>query len=221
MTAKMTLGDAFNRRKKLGADLQTWIQRLSQVGVERRDYRTKAIEGDGAFEPEPGSERRTHRHYTIEECRQRIEETLEEDRALAMRISLTNQRARSRVVDLQGVERDLSVPEMLVLKADLIPKLEQVARAVPMRADGVSIFETGEGFIRHRRIKKVEKKKESLTDKGIKVEEIETIGYDVTETTDYGLPVRDVYNEIDRIQDFAQRVKQAINEANKTELVDL
>jgi hypothetical protein len=221
MSAKMTLGDAFNRRKKLGADLQTWIQRLAQAGSERREYRTRAIAGDGAFEPEPGSERRTHRHYTIEECRERIEEILEEDRDLALRISLTNQRARARVVDLQGVERELSVPEMLVLKADLIPKLEQVARAVPTRADGVNIFETGEKLIRHRRIKKVEKKKESLTDKGIKIEEIETIGYDVTETTDYGILVRDAFNEIDRIQDFAQRVKQAVNEANKTELIDL
>lgn len=221
MSEKMTLGDAFNRRKKLGADLQTWIQRLGQAGTERREYRTRSIEGKGAFEPEPGSERRTHRHYTIEECRERIELILVEDRDLALRISLTNQRARSRVVDLQGVERELSVPEMLVLKADLIPKLEQVARAVPIRADGVNIFESGEGFICHRRIKKVEKKKESLTDKGIKIEEIEVIGHDVTETTDYGILVRDAFNEIDRIQDFAQRVKQAINEANKTELIDL
>ena len=37
---------------------------------------------------------------------------------------------------------------------------------------------------------------------------------------DYGLPTRDVWNEIDRVQEFLQRVKQAINRANKTELVD-
>jgi hypothetical protein len=217
----MTLGDAFNRRKKLSADLQTWIHRLSQAGIERREYRTKAIEGVGAFEPEPGSERRTHRHYTIEECRARIDEVLVEDRQLALRISLTNQRARARVVDLEGVERELSVPELLVLKTDSIPKLEQVARALPTRADGVNLFDSQEGLVRHRTIKKIERKKESLTDKGIKIEEVQIIGYDVVETTDYGVPLREAYNDIDRIQDFAQRVKQAVNEANKTELIDL
>jgi hypothetical protein len=46
-----------------------------------------------------------------------------------------------------------------------------------------------------------------------------TIGYDVVEITDYGLPAREMYNEIDRVQEFLQRVKQAINRANKTELV--
>jgi hypothetical protein len=34
------LGDAFNRRKKLGADLQSWIARLGLAGTERRTYRT-------------------------------------------------------------------------------------------------------------------------------------------------------------------------------------
>jgi hypothetical protein len=28
----MTLGDAFNRRKKLAADLQSWINRMSLAG---------------------------------------------------------------------------------------------------------------------------------------------------------------------------------------------
>ncbi|MGE0710563.1 MAG: hypothetical protein AB7N76_27220 [Planctomycetota bacterium] len=55
----------------------------------------------------------------------------------------------------------------------------------------------------------------------MKVEEVETVGYDVTETTDYGLPRREAWDEVDRIQDFAQRVKEAINQANKIELVEL
>jgi hypothetical protein len=216
-----TLGDAFNRRKKLSADLETWIHRLSQAGTERRVFRTKSIEGDGAFEPEPGSEKLSHRHYTITECEERIDQILEEDRRLAVRISLTNQRATAKVVDLSGTERELTVPELLVFKGDLIPKLEQAARAVPTRADGVNVIEQGDGFIRHRAVKKVEKKKQTMSDKGIKVEEVETIGYDVVETMDYGILLRDAWNEIDRIQDFAQRVKQAINQANKTELVEL
>jgi hypothetical protein len=38
----MTLGDAFNRRKKLAADLQTWVSRLGLAGAERRTYRTSS-----------------------------------------------------------------------------------------------------------------------------------------------------------------------------------
>jgi hypothetical protein len=32
----MTLGDAFNRRKKLDSDLQSWINRLGLAGSSRR-----------------------------------------------------------------------------------------------------------------------------------------------------------------------------------------
>ncbi len=85
----------------------------------------------------------------------------------------------------------------------------------------MSIYEEGEGFFKHRSVKKVVEKKQTMSDKGMKIEEIKTIGYDIVETTDYGIPVREAYNEIDRIQDFAQRVKQAINRANKTELVEM
>src|SRR5438445_13788347 len=112
----LRLGDAFNRRKKLGADLTSWINRLQHAGVTRRSYRTKAIEGNGAFTPEPGSEKTTTRHYSIEECREKIQEILAEDRSLALRISLTNQRARAEVEDLDGKSREYSIPELLVLK---------------------------------------------------------------------------------------------------------
>lgn len=217
----MMLGDAFNRRKKLAADLQKWTNRLSQSGCDRRHYRTLRLEGADAFVPEPGTEKVSTRHYTVEECRARIGEILKEDRSLALRISLTNQVARARVEDLDGVERELTVPELLVLKSDIIPKLEAAARAVPTRPDDIHVVEEGEGFVRHRAIKKIQKKKETLTEKGHKVEEIETVGYDVAETTDYGVPRREAWNEIDRIQDFGERVKQAINQANKTELVSI
>lgn len=217
----LSLGDAFTRRKKLAADLATWIGRLSASGSDVKKYRTKSIEGQGAFVPEPGTEKTAKRHYTITECRTRIAEILAEDRAIAQRISLTNQRAKAKVVDLDGLERELSVPELLVLKDDVIPKLEQVARAIPTRSEDVSIFEIDASFTRHRAIKKLEKKRETLTEKGHKIEEVETIGYDVTETTDYGIAQRDAWNEVDRIQDFAERVKQAINQCNKYELIDL
>jgi hypothetical protein len=123
------------------------------------------------------------------------------------------------LVDIDGTEKEMSVPELLVLKNDIIPKLEQFIRAIPTRAEGVSVHTTGNGSIGYRDIKKIEKKKESITDKGIKMEEVVVIGYKVDETTDYGVLQRDSWNEIDRIHDFAQRVKQAINEANKTPLI--
>jgi hypothetical protein len=109
----------------------------------------------------------------------------------------------------------------LVLKDDIIPKLEQSACAVPLRQDGVNVYETGNDFVRHRTITRVERKKETFSEKGLKAEEMELLGFDVVETTDYGLPSREQWNEIDRIGEFAQRVKQAINKANKTELVEL
>ena len=217
----LSLGDAFNRRKKLSADLNAWTQRLAQAGADRRWYRTPAIEGDDAFAPEAGSDRATARHYTIEECRERIATIIDEDRSLAMRISLTNQRAKATIVDLDEKEVELTVPELLVLKSDIIPKLEQAARALPTRAEGVSVIAEGDGFVRLREIKKVERKKETFSEQGMKVEEMEFLHYDITEITDYGVSQRHAWNEIDKIQDFAQRVKQAINRANKAELVEL
>ncbi len=217
----MNLGDAFNRRKKLSSDLVAWTNRLKSSGVTRRTYRTKAIEGNGAFSPEPGSEKSTMRHYTVEECRARIREIVDEDLILALRISLTNQAAKAEVEDLEGQRRTYSIPEMLVLKDSIIPKLEEAARAVPLRADGVNVMESGDNHVRYRTVTKVERKKETFSEKGLKAEEMETLGYDVVEVTDFGLQSREMWNEIDRIQEFLQRVKQAINRANKTELVEL
>ena len=217
----MTLGDAFNRRKKLSSDLQSWINRLNLAGAERRSYRTAALEGEDAYRPEPGTDKATARAYTVQECRERIAAILAEDEELALRISRTNQQARAEIEDLDGRVRVLSIPELLVLKDDTIPKLEQAARAVPLRADNVGVYETGEDWIRYRAVKRVERKRESFSDKGLKIEEIELLGYDVAEVTDYGVPRREQWDEIDRIADYAQRVKQAINRANKTELADL
>jgi hypothetical protein len=69
------------------------------------------------------------------------------------------------------------VQECRVLKDDAIPKLEQAARAVPLRADDVSIYDSGDDWVRYRRVKKVERKKESFSDKGLKVEEVELLGH--------------------------------------------
>jgi hypothetical protein len=217
----LTLGDAFNRRKKLATDLAAWIGRLQSAGAVRRSYRTSAIEGASAFVPFAGSEKSSTRHYTVEEARARIDEIIAEDRSLALRISVTNQRAMTEVCDLDGTVRKYTVPELLVIKDDIIPKLEQALRAVPVRADNVSVFETLPGAVKHRTVTKVERKRETFSDKGLKAEEMELLGYDVVEVTDYGLASRDMWNAIDRVQEYQQRVKQAINRANKTELVTL
>jgi hypothetical protein len=217
----LTLGDAFNRRKKLAADLQNWINRLGLAGAERRSYRTATLEGDAAYRPEPGTEKVTARQYTVQECRERIAAILEEDQELALRVSRTNQQARAEIEDLNGRLRVLSIPELLVLKGDTIPKLEQAARAVPLRADDVGVYDTGADWVRYRLVRKVERKRESFSDKGLKIEETELVGHDVVEITDYGVDRRAQWDAIDQIGEFAQRVKQAINQANQTELVEL
>ena len=80
-------------------------------------------------------------------------------------ISRTNQQARAEIEDLGGRVRVLSIPELLVLKGDAIPKLEQAARAVPRRADDVGVYDSGEGWVRYRVVKKVERKRETFSDK--------------------------------------------------------
>ena len=44
----MTLGDAFNRRKKLGSDLQAWINRLGLAGTQaiNQANKTELVELD-------------------------------------------------------------------------------------------------------------------------------------------------------------------------------
>ena len=218
---RLSLGDAFNRRKKLSADLTAWTNRLKSSGTTRRSFRCHSIDGDGSFEPEPGSEKTTSRHYTVEECRERIAAILTEDRQLALRISRTNMMATAEVEDIDGGTRSYTIPELLVLKDSVIPKMEEAARAIPLRVDGVNVIESSDNHARYRTVQKIERKRETFSDKGLKAEEMETLGYDVVEVTDYGLPSREVWNEIDRIQEFLQRVKQAINRANKTDLVEL
>ncbi|MBX3192953.1 MAG: hypothetical protein KF819_38565 [Labilithrix sp.] len=218
---KLTLGDAFNRRKKLAADLAAWTGRLQSAGAIRRSYRTKAVEGESAFTAEPGTEKSSTRHYTVEECRARIEEILAEDRSLALRISLTNQSTRVDLEDLDGTTRAYTIPELLVLKDDIVPKLEASIRAVPLRADNVSVYEVAGDHVKHRAVTKVERKRETFSDKGLKAEEMILLGYDVVEVTDFGRAPREIYNEIDRVQELLQRLKQAINRANKAELVEL
>jgi hypothetical protein len=90
----------------------------------------------------PSTGARSSAPNTVQECREKIAAILAEDQELALRISRTNQQARAEIEDLDGRARVLSIPELLVLKDDAIPKLEQAARAVPLRADDVSCSAT-------------------------------------------------------------------------------
>ena len=91
----MSLGDGFSRRKQISAELETWINRLHVAGRDTIKFQTKEIEGENQFKPIPGSKKDFIRTYTIEECRKKIQELIEEDQKLALRISLTNQKAKS------------------------------------------------------------------------------------------------------------------------------
>lgn len=228
----MTIGDGFGRRKQITAEIQTWTNRLQLAGRDTRRYHTRSIgvveEGDArdedrgeAFKPLPGTKKNFQRNYTIEECQTNIQQLIAEDRALARRISLTNQAAKAKLVDLDGVEKEMSIPELLVLRNDIVPKLEEAARAVPRLAQNVEVVETTEHATKWRSIQPHFITRESLSSKGHKISKQRVDYYVVEEVTDYGRPEREVFDEIDQIHDFQTRLRNAINQANKTELVEL
>ncbi|MFX1535023.1 MAG: hypothetical protein ACFFDI_12430 [Promethearchaeota archaeon] len=217
----MNLGDAFGRRKQIDAELERWINRLQLAGRDSRHYETKVIEGEGKFAATPGSSKEYTRVYTIEECLEKIDSLIKEDQELALRISLTNQVAKAKLIDLDGTEKELTVPELLVLKNEIAPKKEKAARAIPTLAKGVEVIEKNDEYTKWRSIKPMYKRQQSLSEKGHKIENEYIDHYKIEEVIDYGYLERKVFDEVDKIHIWLQRIKKAINEANKTELVDL
>lgn len=217
----MNLGNAFARRKQIDAEITNWINRIKLSGRDTIQYRTKEIYSDEKLVPIPGSTKTYSRTYTIEECRKKLAELIKEDRELALQISLTNQTAKAKLIDLDGIEKELSIPELLVLKNEIAPKLENAARAVPIQSTGVEVINTGDNFIKWRNINQIDKKEQSVSEKGVVITNQVLDYYQVEEITDYGLPERTVYDEIDKIHIFMKNIKEAINNANQTELVDL
>ena len=65
------------------------------------------------------------------------------------------------------------------------------------------------------------KTKQSLSEQGHKIEEEFIDFYNVEENTDYGFEERKVFDEIDKIHAWQHRLKVAINQANKTELIEI
>nr|MDO8115955.1 hypothetical protein [Candidatus Sigynarchaeota archaeon] len=217
----MNLGDAFARRKQIDSEINNWINRLGLAGKDTRTFTTRQIEGEKKFEIIPGSEKTFARSYTIEECRARIHELIEEDKQLARRISITNQNAKGTLVDLDGTKKVLTIPELLVLRNEIAPKLENAARAIPKLPNGIEILEKKGFSITWRDVQPKYKHVQELSDKGIKIEKEIIEYYNVAENTDYGRPEREIFDEIDKIHEWLEGIKNAINEANKTELINL
>ena len=140
---------------------------------------------------------------------------------MALRISLTNQKAKAKIIDLEGNEVELTIPELIVLKNNIAPKLENAAQAIPKLAKGVEILETTDKQTKWRTIYPVYKKKQSLSEQGHKIEEEYIDYYNVEEITDFGQDERQVFDYIDKVHAWQHRLKEAINQANKTELLEL
>ena len=134
---------------------------------------------------------------------------------------MTNQKARSKLIDLNGNEVELTIPELLVLKNDIAPKLEAAAQSVPRKAVGVEVIEATDKSTKWRTIYPLYKQKQSLSEQGHKIEEEYIDYYNVEEIIDYGIEERNVFDQIDKIHAWQHRLKEAINQANKTELIEL
>jgi len=218
---KKTLGDAFALRKKIDNELNTWINRLALASRNTVHYKTKAIEGDKKFQSIPGSKKIYTRNYTIEECREKIQKLIAEDQKLALMISLTNQKAKAKLIDLDGKEQELTIPELLVLRNEIAPKIERAARAIPTRASGVEIVVDGKDKIEYRIIKTNYVNKQTMGEKGNVLTNKIIEDFNIEEVEDYGLKQREVFDYIDEIHAWMFRIKEAINMANKTELEEL
>ncbi len=94
-------------------------------------------------------------------------------------------------------------------------------RAIPKLPNGVEILEKKGKAIKWRDVAPKYKHEQELSDKGIKIEKDIIEYYNVSENTDYGMPEREIFDEVDKIHKWLEGIKSAINEANKTELVDL
>ena len=184
-------------------------------------FTTKEITGATKFEPIPGSTKVYNRNYTIEECIESLDKLIEEDKNLALRISLTNQQAKAKMIDLDGQEKEFSIPELLVLKNDIAPKLENLKRTIPIRAEGVDIIEENDQSIKYRFITETKKTVQEMGEKGQVISNTTSDFFTVEERIDYGFNQRKVYDEIDAIHKWLVRLKEAINQANRTVLAEL
>lgn len=217
----MNLGDGFARRKQISADIETWTGRLGLAGRDTTVYQTKSIDPAKIRDIIPGTKKTFIRNYSVEECWKNIQDLIEEDKNLARRISLTNQSAKAKLKDLDGTEKILTIPELLVLRNEIAPKLENAARALPKLPTGVEIISQTAHETNWRQIVPTVKISQELSEKGLRIDKEYIDFYTITENTDYGKPEREVFDEIDKIHSWLERIKNAINEANKTDLIEI
>ena len=214
----MDLGYAFARRKQIQAEVQQWINRLALAGKDTYMYQVETLDGDKEKKLIPGTKKEYHRNYTIEEAQAKITGLLNEDRIIARRISLTNQIAKVKIIDLDGEEKVMTIPELLILRNEIAPKLEEAARAIPKLTVGVDVIDRTPTYIKWREIGPIVKYAEKISE-GFKITEEYVKAYNITEYVDYGKPEREIADQIDQIHEWLTRIKTAINTANKTELI--
>lgn len=215
----MSLGDGFSQRKHLRSEFETWINRLSLSGKEETKFDVISILEKSSAKA--GTLKEFKRIFTIEECLEKLHNILKEDKELALRISLTNQIAKARLVSLDGEEEELTIPELIVLKNEIAPKLEEIERAIPVQNRDHEVTKEDVHYIKWREIKGVTKRVRELSKDGFQRDIDKTVGYKIREVTDYGFAERIIFDRIDRIQQYQHRLKEAINQANKTLLVQI
>lgn len=217
----MNLGDGFSKRKQIQNEFQIWLRRLSLAGKDETRFITKELGAD-ENKAVKGSLKKFIRNYTIDECLDKLTAFIKEDTELAHRISLTNQKAAVTMKNLDGEEVRLTIPELIVLKNNIAPKFVEIEDNIPRLTSGEEIIEDeSKDFVKWRVIKAIIDKTREIGENGFQ-RDVEVVkGYNVREVKDYGYSERAIYDRKDNIAAWETRLKEAINQANKTLLVEL
>ena len=86
---------------------------------------------------------------------------------------------------------------------------------------GVDIIEENDQSIKYRFITETKKTVQEMGEKGQVISNTTSDFFTVEERIDYGFNQRKVYDEIDAIHKWLVRLKEAINQANRTVLAEL
>ncbi len=218
--SEMNLGDGFSRRKQIQSEFHSWLNRLSLAGRDETTFVAPEL-GEDEGSAMIGSLKKFTRNYTIEECMAILDELIVEDTKLAKQISLTNQTAKATMKDLDGNEVELTIPELIVLKNDIAPKLAEIVDNIPRVNTGQEVIQEEDNFTKWRKIKAIISRTREIGENGFQRDVDVIKGYNVKEVKDYGFTERHIYDRKDKIAEWESRLKQAINQANKTTLVEL
>ncbi|NUM36983.1 MAG: hypothetical protein HUU50_20780 [Candidatus Brocadiae bacterium] len=207
----MNLSDAFTRRKEIQEEISLWTNRLEVSGCNRKVYLLDTEKKEVALKEA------NYREYTIEECLQSLHNLMQEDKNLAIRISKTNARVEVELEDFDGQIRKVSIAELLILKESIIPNMQKIVQCKPVADLGKEVKKM-QGYIEYESIQPSVKQIEDVKE-GVKITKQVIEGYTKVVVEDFGISQRQKYDEQDKINHFARRVKKALNEANKAELV--